>query len=133
MIQHKLYGAFVRCNWKGLYGWGVGWLSFEQKKKWHDFWTGKQPKLCHYDVMDPGLNSASALSICSHSYENWTSSIYLHPQGFHTWITGNSRNEVESAVYSLQRLCEEAAKAADGEVDEFYALYPEDHMSVAEF
>lgn len=123
-MTRKLYGAIVRCTWIGLYEWGRGWVSKELHDKFDEYWKGKQPRYYGYDVIVPPPEDASAISLYSRSYNDHWAHIYVHPQGFNTWITAEKETELNATITHLEIMCKEVAEQC-GVKCTFNTYYPE--------
>lgn len=109
-MKRQLYGAIVRCTWIGLYEWGRGRVSKELSDKFDEYWSGKRPKYYGYEVIVPKPNSASCICLYSRAYNDHWAHIYVHPQGFNTWITAEKQDEMNATITHLEIMCKEVAE-----------------------
>lgn len=109
----------IKARFSGMYEWGVGWLSGEQKKAWDEYFENlaqtKRPIFWGYYKR----NSAQYLVSTG-------GSVYLHPMSVDAYLHGNvTTKEMKGGVWvevfgdvdELKEILTGAAEACGGSVE----------------
>lgn len=75
----KIFAVNVRGEFRGLYEWGIGFVSAEKMRKWDEFWQERYSSRWGWwrYIRPKGIGE------CGHLIST-TNNIYLHPMNFST-------------------------------------------------
>lgn len=137
----KVYAISIKGVFKGIYEWGVGFVSREMQRKWDEFWNYHYSKRYAYWKYVPG----NSIGECGHLMST-THCIYLHPMDFHAVLVndgccchnafreeGGKMVRTVSHFYTeletLKEACDECAKYC-GVKFEMYVSGPETELEI---
>lgn len=93
----------IKGQFEGIYRWGVGYITYEQMRKWELFWSIQQKTYwtC-FTKFEHGFTNHYLVS-------TW-GSCYLHPDCFNLVL----ENPSEGLLRELKEICENCAKECNG-------------------